>query len=69
MKNDNIISRFFKVTVIVFFALFATATYAQDDTGFEDDVNDEPETNINSLVAFGLIAGAGLGYTLLKRNS
>ena len=56
----------------LFFAMmFSTNIYAQDeeeDTGFEDDVDDEANLPIDSLLYAGLAGGALLGYRLLKKG-
>jgi hypothetical protein len=67
MKLNILSGKIIFLATVLFFA-FTINLHAQeeDDTEFEDDVNDEAP--IDSLIYAGLIGGAILGYRLLRKG-
>jgi len=68
MKKKNDLRKIFLAIAFFLTILVSPALHAQ--TGFEDDVDDEapPEAPIDGLLTAGLIAGAFLGYSFLKKD-
>jgi hypothetical protein len=57
-------------TVMLMLFLFLAAPVAVAQTGFEDDVDDEPaDVPAQPYVAAGLMIGAFAGYFLVKRQA
>lgn len=51
---------------VMLFMCFAAPAWSQ--TGFDDDVDDEPQAPINQLVVVGFIAGSVLAYQILRKR-
>ncbi len=72
--KKKILKKLYKPTALFLLMLMPALAMAQDfeeGDGDGDDVDDEvqPEAPINNYMAFTLIAGCGLGYVVLRRES
>jgi hypothetical protein len=66
MKLNILSGKIIFLATVLFFAFTVNLHAQEDDTEFEDDVNDEAP--IDSLIYAGLIGGAILGYRLLRKG-
>jgi len=53
------------IATALIFLMLPAAMAAQ---GFDDDVDDEPDTPIDNMIVVALAIGAGLGYYFLKKG-
>lgn len=65
MKRE-FIKRISAITLLIALFLSPAVSFSQE---FEDDVQDEPNAPIDSLLFAGMVAGTILGYTVLKRKT
>ncbi|MGQ2984436.1 hypothetical protein [Flavobacterium sp.] len=67
--KKTVINNIYKPVLLVLLMLMPVIAVAQDeDTEFEDDVDDEVAMPINGYVAASLLGGCAMGYVLLKRG-
>jgi len=67
--KKTVINNIYKTVLLVLLMLTPVIATAQDeDTEFEDDVDDEVAMPINGYVAASLMAGCAMGYVVLKRG-
>lgn len=61
-------ARHFTTVIITFMLVFITLPAMADDTGFDDNVDDEVETPINSFILPVLTAAIAIGYILTGKK-
>lgn len=67
MTKQNTARHFTKV-ILIFMLVFITLPAMADDTGFDDNVDDEVETPINSFIIPVFTAVIAIGYILTGKK-